>query len=300
MTLSEKLKLLLKENNMSQEDLAEQLYVSRQAVGKWVNDKGTPDVEKIIQISNIFNVSLDYLLKDTIEENNNSNKKYYVSKEMLDKYLAYNTKRTTQIAFGIALILLSSAFDDLEYSNIIKHISYWLTFITGLIIIIMYFFQTKQYQEIKNNEIIIEKNIFEDFKRQKEFRRKKYTIVVIISIVILLLSSEFHYLNTYFSTSFCNFFISILDAISITIFIWACISMNIDNIIIKNAQNCTKSKKERYAWVYVALPTTILAVIIGVFTNAWSPYAPIIILFCALLVTICKILLESEDKKENE
>ena len=135
---------------------------------------------------------------------------------------------------------------------------------------------------------------------QKEFRRKKYTIVVIISIVILLLSSEFHYLNTYFSTSFCNFFISILDAISITIFIWACISMNIDNIIIKNAQNCTKSKKERYAWVYVALPTTILAVIIGVFTNAWSPYAPIIILFCALLVTICKILLESEDKKENE
>ena len=71
MTLSEKLKLLLKENNMSQEDLAEQLYVSRQAVGKWVNDKGTPDVEKIIQISNIFNVSLDYLLKDTIEEKAN-------------------------------------------------------------------------------------------------------------------------------------------------------------------------------------------------------------------------------------
>lgn len=68
MTLGEKLKILLKENNMSQEDLAEKLEVSRQAVGKWTNNKGTPEIEKIIQISNMFGVSLDYLLKDNIEE----------------------------------------------------------------------------------------------------------------------------------------------------------------------------------------------------------------------------------------
>lgn len=298
MTLGEKLKLVLKENNMSQEDLAEQLDVSRQAVGKWVNDKGIPEVEKIIQISNIFDVSLDYLLKDNIEEKNNSNKKHYVSKEILDNYLSYSQKRTIQITFGIALILLSNAFNNLEYNNIIKNMSYWLTFITGLIIVITYFFQTKQYQEIKNNEIVIDKNIFEDFKKQREFRRKKYVAIIIISIVAILLSSEIHYLNKYFSVSFCNFLASILDAISITMFIWACISMNIDNTIIKNTQKYTKSKKEQYSWVYKALPVTIIAVIIGIFTNAWSPYAPIIILFCALLITNCKILLESENKNE--
>ena len=48
MTLGEKLKLLLKENSMTQEDLAEKLDVSRQAVGKWVNDKGMPEVGKLI------------------------------------------------------------------------------------------------------------------------------------------------------------------------------------------------------------------------------------------------------------
>lgn len=42
MTLGQKLKALLKDNHMTQEDLAEKLDVSRQAVGKWVNDKGIP------------------------------------------------------------------------------------------------------------------------------------------------------------------------------------------------------------------------------------------------------------------
>lgn len=237
MTFGEKLKLLLKENNMSQENLAEHLDVSRQAVGKWVNDKGIPEVEKIVQISNIFNVSLDYLLKDNIEEKNNSNKKYYVSKEMLDKYLSYKQKRTAQIALGITFILLSIAFDILEYNNIIKNILYWLSLLSGLILVIIYFFQTKQYEEIKHNEIVIDKDIFEDFQNQKEFKRKKYILVVIISVVIFLLSSQSYYLDKYFSMEFCIFLYYVFIAISIGMFIWACISMNIDNTIIKNTRN---------------------------------------------------------------
>lgn len=68
MTLGEKLKLLLRDHRMTQEDLAERLEVSRQAVGKWVNDKGTPEVAKLVQISGLFGVSTDYLLKEGCEE----------------------------------------------------------------------------------------------------------------------------------------------------------------------------------------------------------------------------------------
>ena len=50
MTLGQKLKALLKDNSMTQEDLAERLEV----VGKWVNDKGIPEVGKLVQISNLF------------------------------------------------------------------------------------------------------------------------------------------------------------------------------------------------------------------------------------------------------
>ena len=75
MTLGQKLKALLKDNSMTQEDLAERLEVSRQAVGKWVNDKGIPEVGKLVQISNLFGVSMDYLLKEDYEEKNVSEEK---------------------------------------------------------------------------------------------------------------------------------------------------------------------------------------------------------------------------------
>lgn len=96
MTLGQKLKTLLKDNGMTQEDLAERLEVSRQAVGKWVNDKGIPEVGKLVQISNLFGVSTDYLLKEDCnergmtEEKAAANSGYYVSQEMLDGYLSYS------------------------------------------------------------------------------------------------------------------------------------------------------------------------------------------------------------------
>ncbi|MCI8309941.1 MAG: helix-turn-helix transcriptional regulator [Clostridia bacterium] len=296
MTLGEKLKLLLKEKNMSQEDLAEKLYVSRQAVGKWVNDKGTPDIEKVVQISNLFEVSLDYLLKDNIEEKNISNKKYYVSKEMLDNFYIYNRKNIMQITFGISLIILSNIFYSFEYQNLVMNISYWLTFITGLILILTYFFQTKQYQEIKLNNIVLDNKVFEEFKNKRESRRKKYIAIIIVGIIILLLSSEFDL--QHFGNTFYNIFEWGCDAISISLLVWASMSMYADTIVIKNFKNNQNSRQRKYSWVYVALPFTIVAVVIGIFSNAWSPYAPIIILFCVLLVTTCKLILEREDKNE--
>lgn len=64
MTLGEKLQTLRTGAELSQEDLAEKLGVSRQAVSKWELDKTVPDVKYIVELSNLFRVSTDYLLKD--------------------------------------------------------------------------------------------------------------------------------------------------------------------------------------------------------------------------------------------
>ena len=64
MNLSEKIQDLRKQNNLSQEQFAEKLNVSRQAVSKWESGQSIPDVDKIIAMSEIFEVSTDYLLKD--------------------------------------------------------------------------------------------------------------------------------------------------------------------------------------------------------------------------------------------
>jgi transcriptional regulator with XRE-family HTH domain len=62
-SLTEKIYQLRKQHNMSQEQLAGKLGISRQAVSKWESGQSIPDTDKIIQLSKIFNVTADYLLK---------------------------------------------------------------------------------------------------------------------------------------------------------------------------------------------------------------------------------------------
>ncbi len=64
MTTGDKLARLRKENNYTQEQLAELLGVSRQAVSKWESDLAFPETEKLIRISELYGCSVDYLLKD--------------------------------------------------------------------------------------------------------------------------------------------------------------------------------------------------------------------------------------------
>ena len=68
MILADKIIALRKKSGWSQEQLAEQLDISRQSVSKWESGMSIPDLDKIIKMSNIFGVSTDYLLKDELEE----------------------------------------------------------------------------------------------------------------------------------------------------------------------------------------------------------------------------------------
>ena len=65
MNFSEKLFTLRKANNLTQEHLAEKLDVSRQSVSKWESGQATPELDKIIALSAVFNVSTDDLLKSS-------------------------------------------------------------------------------------------------------------------------------------------------------------------------------------------------------------------------------------------
>lgn len=68
MKLGEKLQQLRKKSGLSQEQLAAQLTVSRQAVSKWELDDAVPDTENVIQLSRLFGVSCDYLLREEVDE----------------------------------------------------------------------------------------------------------------------------------------------------------------------------------------------------------------------------------------
>lgn len=78
MTLGDKLSKLRKENNYTQEQLADILGVSRQAVSKWESDATYPETEKLLKLGDLYKCSMDYLLKDmesTHEDSTSENQK---------------------------------------------------------------------------------------------------------------------------------------------------------------------------------------------------------------------------------
>lgn len=99
MGFSENLQNLRKIKNMSQEQLAEKLDVSRQAVSKWESGNGYPETEKIITICEIFDCSMDNLLKGKITADTTGEKK---------KYESLQNKFSKGIALGVGIILLGA------------------------------------------------------------------------------------------------------------------------------------------------------------------------------------------------
>ena len=107
MKFCDKLQKIRKENNVTQEQLADKLNVSRQAVSKWESGAAYPDTEKLIQISKIFNVSLDELIND-----NNAN-----SQKKIDKKFSF--METFNMVFGFFGNVLSM-FSAMKFSEKIK------------------------------------------------------------------------------------------------------------------------------------------------------------------------------------
>ena len=68
MKLSDKILMLRKKEGLSQEQLAEKLNVSRQAISRWESGSALPDANNIRQLSRVFAVSADYLLDDDMDE----------------------------------------------------------------------------------------------------------------------------------------------------------------------------------------------------------------------------------------
>lgn len=111
MNFSEKLKELRKSKNMNQEQLAEKLYVSRQAITKWENGTGLPDIANLVAISNIFNESLDSLLS---EEKSLMTKHQFLYESRTEYDL--DEEKTIDIHFGIAheLIVEKTSSEKIE------------------------------------------------------------------------------------------------------------------------------------------------------------------------------------------
>ena len=118
MILADKIIELRKKNGWSQEELAEKLGVSRQAVSKWESAQSAPDIQRILDMSRIFGVSTDYLLKEElsfgeditvpgIDESDSALRR--VDMETASAFIAFRRQWAPRIAFATFLCIISPA-----------------------------------------------------------------------------------------------------------------------------------------------------------------------------------------------
>ncbi len=104
--VGKKILTLRKESGMSQEQLAEKLSVSRQAISKWERGESLPELYNLMAISDIFSISMDYLTKDgALIEKEEKTKLALESIEIKDENV--NKKSLISLSVGIVIILIS-------------------------------------------------------------------------------------------------------------------------------------------------------------------------------------------------
>lgn len=105
MTFGEKLSKLRKENNYTQEQLADLLNVSRQSVSKWESNMAYPETDKLIGLARLFECSTDYLLKDEcISKNEKIDESIYESDSVKAEYPARHQRVIGYILLAVSLI----------------------------------------------------------------------------------------------------------------------------------------------------------------------------------------------------
>ena len=199
MILADKIIEERKKNGWSQEELASKLGVSRQAVSKWESAGSIPDLKRILQMSELFGVTTDYLLKDEIEEEPlneyTETNTIKVSMEEANQYLDMKSKGSRIVANATSLCILSPVplivLGTMTEDHIL--IGFSLVLLLVLVAIAVYLFVNYGLRESHMQHL--EKEIFETeygVSGMVRERRDKYeptfTRNIAIGVVLCILS----------------------------------------------------------------------------------------------------------------
>ena len=172
MELGKRLKEYRNQSGMTQDELAERLYVTRQTISSWENDKSYPDIHSLLMLGELFNVSLDTLVKGDIE----------IMKETIDQENIRSFKRDSNI-FGILLLVCAVSVIPLwKWAGIPGMIIWGLLFAAAL------FFAVKVEKVKKQQDIHTYKEIvaftngekLDHIKKAREEGKRYYQLIIAV------------------------------------------------------------------------------------------------------------------------
>ena len=166
MELGKQIKMHRQEAHLSQEELANRVYVSRQTISNWENDKSYPDVNSLVLLSEIFQISLDNLIKGDIEV-----MKDVIQKEEIEKMNRYGKSYT--------IMLIATAVSAVP---LFMWLGVWAFIPWGIIWAISMYFAFKVEKVKKDNDVQTYKEIvafsegklLDDIHKQREIGKRPY------------------------------------------------------------------------------------------------------------------------------
>ena len=172
MELGKQIKMHRQELHLSQEELANRIYVSRQTVSNWENDKSYPDVNSLVLLSEIFQISLDKLIKGDIEV-----MKDVIQKEEIEKMNRYGKT--------YAIMLIATAVSAVP---LFMWLGVWAFIPWGIIWAISLYFAFKVEKVKKDNDVQTYKEIvafsegklLDDIQKQREIGKRSYQKILLV------------------------------------------------------------------------------------------------------------------------
>ena len=297
MNLAEKIYELRKSRHWSQEELAQALDISRQSVSKWESNQSIPDSEKIIQLSQLFDVSTDYLLKDDLLESSSVQKGSTPAKrvtlEMAKNFMDLRQKMAKWYALAaaflitspIALILLSQAqesgkLDITENTASLIGIIFVLTFVAiGVGILIFAGMQLSEYEFMETDPIALDPGIVPLVQEKQRQSRNAFIGKLILAIVLLILSplsiliAELLFANEFISIVGIAILL-ILIAMGVALLIQISIPRNTYAILLEEGEYQPSKKKVKSKiepWITIYWMTALFIYIVySLYFDTWT------------------------------
>ena len=208
MVLADKIILLRKKSGLSQEELAFKLNVTRQSVSKWESAQSIPEIEKIVEIGKLFDISIDVLLNDNLqidekkEVKEESKKVITVTKSEAQSYIASVNKSKLFFALGVLLSVLSLASFVLVaevryyYNTLISYYGAVFTAIGLFIVFVVSVFSMfyiasnieAQYKHLKKNDISLDSDAKTYILDEKKKFSNKYFIYNLVGTILCVLA----------------------------------------------------------------------------------------------------------------
>jgi len=199
MILADKIIEERKKNGWSQEELANKLGVSRQAVSKWESSGSIPDLQRILQMSELFGVTTDYSLKDEIEEEPLNKyvetKTIKVSMEEANQYLDMKSRGSRIVANATSLCILSPVPLIVLGTMTEDHtlVGFSLVFLLVLVAIAVYLFvnyglHESHMQHLEKESFETEYGVSGMVRERREQYEPTFTRNIAIGVVLCILS----------------------------------------------------------------------------------------------------------------